>query len=157
MKIDEELDHGDIIVQKEIEIDKKDTTESLLFKLNNASVPLLLSVLETIEKTNVFPQAIKQDHRKATFTKKITKQDGFIPFEELRNALQIPSEQSIKIHNKIRGFYPWPGAWTTLPNGKRLKLISSEIKDEKLILKEIQLEGKQKTNDLNFLKEFLKN
>jgi methionyl-tRNA formyltransferase len=153
MRVDKELDHGEIIQQKEVIIGVNDTAEILLNRLNETSLPLLDFTLRTVG-TGTFPPITPQDHTVATFTRKLTKDDGFIEFDHLKNALK-GSLNSAEIHNIIRGFYPWPGAWTTLPNWKRLKLLSSEIKENKLILKEIQLEGKQKTTDLNFLTEFL--
>lgn len=154
MKMDKELDHGEIIQQKEVPIEYSDTSETLLNKLNEASLPLLDMALRTIEETGKFPPLTEQDHSKATFTRRLTKDDGFIEFDHLKNALK-GSLSSMEIHNLIRGYYPWPGAWTTLPNWKRLKLISSEIKENKLVFKEVQLEGKQKTTDLNFLTDFI--
>lgn len=153
MQMDKELDHGNIILQQEVPIFQNDTTEILLNKLNEASLPLLDRTLRTIEETGKFPPTTEQDHSKATFTRRLTKDDGFIAFDHVKNVLM--GNSSIDIHNIIRGYYPWPGAWTTLPNWKRLKLLSSEIKDNTFVLKEVQLEGKQKTSDLGFLKEFL--
>jgi methionyl-tRNA formyltransferase len=153
MQMDEELDHGNIILQQEVPILLQDTTEILLNKLNEASLPLLDRTLRAIEETGKFPPTTQQDHSKATFTRRLTKEDGFIAFDHVKNVLM--GNPSMDIHNIIRGYYPWPGAWTTLPNWKRLKLISSEIAENKMVFKEVQLEGKQKTSDLSFLKEFL--
>lgn len=153
MQMDEELDHGNIILQQEVPIEINDTSAILLNKLNEASLPLLDRAMRTVEETGKFPPTTEQNHALATFSKKLTKDDGFIAFDHIKNVLN--GVQSMDIHNLIRGYYPWPGAWTTLPNWKRLKLISSEVKENKMVLKEVQLEGKQKTSDLNFLREFL--
>lgn len=156
MRMDEELDHGEIIAQKEVNIENNDTSETLLNKLNEASLPILDKALRTIEITGKLPPMTEQDHNQATFTRRLTKDDGFINFQTLKEALIRNTKYEIlnTIHNLVRGYFPWPGAWTKLPNGKRLKLISSEIKVNKLVLREVQLEGKQKTADINFLKEF---
>ena len=153
MKMDEELDHGDIIQQKEVAIEENDTAQTLLNKLNEASLPLLDIALRTIEETGKFPPTTEQDHTKATFTHRLSKDDGFIEFDRIKEALK--GSASRQIHDLIRGYSPWPGAWTTLPNWKRLKLLSSEVKDNKLVLNEVQLEGKQKTNDQQTISQFL--
>jgi methionyl-tRNA formyltransferase len=154
MRMDKELDHGEIIQQKEVPIDIYDNVGTLLNKLNEASIPLLDIALRTIAETGKFPPITEQDHSKATFTRRLSKEDGFIAFDHLKAAIK-GSPNSFELHNLIRGYFPWPGGWTTLPNWKRLKLISSDVQGTKLILKEVQLEGKQKTSDINFLKEFL--
>ena len=171
MRMDQELDHGEIIAQKEVIIDENDTSDILLNKLNEASLPLLDKALRTIEITGQLPPMTEQENNKATFTRRLTKEDGFIEFNSLKNAITSGLESN-KVHNFIRGYFPWPGVWTTLPNGKRLKLIKSriarhpelvsgskkmlnQVQHDTLELLEVQLEGKQKTTDLNFLKEFL--
>lgn len=68
-----------------------------------------------------------QDDSQATFTKKLTRQDGFVPWEQFKPEL---------LGLKFRAFSPWPGVWTIHPNGQRLKLIALKP----LIL--VQLEGK---------------
>ncbi|KKU56716.1 MAG: Methionyl-tRNA formyltransferase [Candidatus Amesbacteria bacterium GW2011_GWA2_47_11b] len=68
-----------------------------------------------------------QDQGLATFTKKLTRQDGFIPWEQFHPE---------KLDRQFRAFIPWPGVWTTTPQGQRLKLIALQPQ----IL--VQLEGK---------------
>ena len=66
----------------------------------------------------------------------------------MRNSSEI-------IYNYFRGLYPWPGLWTLLPNGKRLKIIdmdfevtSSTTSDVviKLQVTRVQLEGKKEVD-----------
>ncbi len=117
-----------------------------------------------------------QNHALATFTRQMKKEDGFIPFRTLKKALDggemdqkdIPvivkdyyrinnHLQPSRIHglstvvyNLFRGLYPWPGVWTNINirgDEKRLKINDLELLDNKIILKKVQLEGK---NEVDF-------
>jgi methionyl-tRNA formyltransferase len=171
IKIDEELDHGDIISQGKVSIGVNDTAESLLQKLTEQAKPLLLETITYIKNNNKLPEITRQNHLLATFTKRITKQDGFIEFETIKKAVSTElSKNSLIIHNKIRAYFPWPNVWTLLPNGKRCKLISSELichpersegsslhhidssrvkrgQNDRITITQIQLEGKKATRD----------
>ena len=117
-----------------------------------------------------------QNHSQATYTRLLKKKDGFIPLSTLKKALnneplnfeEMPpilkeignwkleiSNSSEIIYNYFRGLYPWPGLWTLLPNGKRLKIIdmdfevtSSTTSDVviKLQVTRVQLEGKKEVD-----------
>jgi len=54
----------------------------------------------------------------------------------------------------FRGLYPWPGIWTTLPNGKRLKITNMYYNDEKLTIKKVQLESKNEVDFETFNKVY---
>ncbi|MBI3366103.1 hypothetical protein HY041_00545, partial [Candidatus Roizmanbacteria bacterium] len=57
------------------------------------------------------------------------------------------------IFDYFRGLYPWPGIWTfiTINNQKwRLKITDVELKNNQLILKKIQLEGKKEVDFITF-------
>jgi len=60
---------------------------------------------------------IPQDESKVTFAPSISKEECVIDW-------RLPAE---KIHNRIRGLSPVPGANTKLPDGKLLKIYQSEI------------------------------
>ncbi|MCG2691923.1 hypothetical protein L6272_03785, partial [Microgenomates group bacterium] len=81
-----------------------------------------------------------QDESQATYTHKFTKADGFIPWEKFKAGAP---------EHKIRAFFPWPGVWTTMPNGKIIKLLPKNL---------VQLESKQPITMQQFLagyKQFL--
>lgn len=90
-----------------------------------------------------------QNHSLATYTKKLTKQDGFIPFEKLKS-----KNLDLKIYNLYRGLYPWPGLWTILPNSKRLKITGMIIKNNQVKITWVQLEGKKETGFETFNKAY---
>ena len=73
MKMDSELDHGEIISQKKIDIDLNDTTESLLNKLTEQSKPLLSDIIEYIEKNSSLPPLTEQKHEDATYCGRISR------------------------------------------------------------------------------------
>ena len=76
-----------------------------------------------LEKGIISP--VPQDEAKATHAAKITKDDCAVSFDEA----------STTVHNKIRGLYPFPGAFC-YHNGKMLKLCESRV------YKEVVSEGK---------------
>jgi methionyl-tRNA formyltransferase len=181
MQMDEELDHGNSIVQKEADIEINDTEETLLEKLNQTSIPRLLDILRQVSDNQKLATTV-QHHVDATHTRRLTKDDGFIELQTIKKAMNneqltfkdLPKlQQEIfkspdtkyyipdTIHNFIRALYPWPGAWTLLPNGKRVKIISSTIQERSgdihgaLQIREIQVEGKQRTKDVSVLMENL--
>ena len=135
--MDEKVDHGKIIAQNTITIMDNDTYLSLEEKLAKLGEELFIKTLPEYINGKIIPQ--EQNDSEATFTKKFETQDGFISFDVLEAALQ--GEKAFWIHKKICALNPQPGIWT-LKNDKRMKLLESELKDNKLVLKKIQIEGK---------------
>ena len=114
IKLDEELDHGPIISQKAIKIAQKDTTDSLTEKLARIGADLLIESLPGYLSRQIKLQ--EQNHTKATYTKKITKEDGHIDLEN-------PPDTE-KLNRMIRAFFPWPGVYTKLKmKNEKLKII----------------------------------
>jgi methionyl-tRNA formyltransferase len=101
MQIDAGLDTGDILLQRELAIAPEDTAETLGPKLAAVGADLMVETLRGLESAQVRP--IPQDHSKATLAPILEKEDGRIDFE--RTAAEIS--------NRVRGFQPWPGAYTT--------------------------------------------
>jgi methionyl-tRNA formyltransferase len=145
LKMDEKMDHGPIITQFKENILHTDTSAVLRDRLFEKSAEVLVETLTPFVQGKI--KLKKQNDDEATFTKLVTKQDGFI---ELTGCDLVNAERF------IRAMQPWPGAWTLLPNGKRLKLLrahlenfsdnSQKVRDfsekPKLVLDEVQLEGK---------------
>jgi methionyl-tRNA formyltransferase len=132
IRMDEKMDHGPIVTQFKEEILDNDTSDVLRDRLFAKSADVLVETITPYTKGKI--KLKKQDDSAATYTKLVTRQDGFI---ELQGSDPCQTERF------IRAMYPWPGAWTLLPNQKRLKLIKSHLDEsEKLVLDEVQLEGK---------------
>jgi len=104
MFMDEELDKGDMIYQKEVEIDYEDTVGDLHDKLAAKGADLLLKTLIDLKKGKA-PRK-KQDDSKASYAFKIDKTLGRIDW----------SRDAREIYDLVRGVNPWPGAYTKLDN-----------------------------------------
>ncbi len=109
MKINERLDAGDILAQKEVKILPEDNAQTLHDKLSIVGAELLAETLPGYLKGEISP--IPQDDSRATYCKPITKEMGRIDWS-------LPAE---KIVNMVRAFTPWPSAYTFFKN-RRVKL-----------------------------------
>lgn len=132
IKLDEKMDHGPIITQFKEEITPNDTNESLCRRLFERSAEVLTQLIPAYVAKKITPKL--QDETKATFTKILHKEDGFIDLKK-----KSPAEAE----RFVRAMYPWPGVWTYIePEHKRLKILKVHLEEGKLILDEVQLEGK---------------
>ncbi len=146
-KMDEKVDHGPIISQKEAPIKPKERANELATRLTDISFEMLKSIFENYGDNLDKVPLREQDHSKETLTKLLTKDDGFMEISELKSQISNSPE---KVFNLFRGLHPWPGVWTKVViNGqeKRLKLTDLDYESGKLIIKKVQLEGK---NEVNF-------
>jgi len=114
MFMDEGMDTGDMLLKEEIKIEDEDTSESLYSKLSKLGSELLIKTLNKLQKGELNPQ--KQNELGATYSKILTKEMGEIDWN--KNAL--------KIHNLVRGLYPWPVAKTKL-DSKTLKIFKTKV------------------------------
>jgi methionyl-tRNA formyltransferase len=113
MIMDEKMDHGPILTQKETVISDTDDYESLSEKMSKIAGELLISTAQKWINDQIQPR--KQNDDEATYCKILTRDDGKIN----------DSQTADEIYNLYRGLNPWPGIWT-IWNGKRLKFL--EIK-----------------------------
>ena len=109
MRIDAGLDTGDILQQREELISEDDTAETLAPRLAAMGADLMVETLNGLKNGTVQPKP--QDHSKANLAPILTREDGIIDFH--RSATEI--------YNRLRGFQPWPGAFTTF-RGKQLNI-----------------------------------
>ncbi len=138
IKMDEQMDHGPAISAFKEAIRPDDTNETLRARLFNRSAEFLIDLIPNYLNGKIKPK--KQDHTKATFTKLIKKDDGFI---------KDPLGDPARAERLFRAFEPWPGIWTEVKILRdeeikllRLKILKLHLKNEKLIFDEVQLEGK---------------
>lgn len=131
IRMSEQLDKGDIVAQKEIAIERDDTRLTLYQKLYKAGADLLVQTLPQIARGDI--SARQQPPGDYFYARRITREDGFVPWEEFFRGATV---DSITLDKKFRAFSGWPGVWTKTPQGKRLKLIALK---PKII---VQLEGK---------------
>ena len=64
-------------------------------------------------------QFTKQGDSEATYAPKLRKADGLIDWRQ----------SSVKIHNRVRGLLPWPGAYAYY-NDKHLKILQTQVLDD---------------------------
>jgi methionyl-tRNA formyltransferase len=116
MRIDAGLDTGDILLQKEVPINSVDTAETLAPTLAAIGADLMVDTLCGLQAGTIKP--CLQDQAKATLAPILTKADGRIDF-------QLAAQE---ISNRLRGFQPWPGAFTTF-RGKNLHIWDAAVSD----------------------------
>ncbi|MCM8833305.1 MAG: methionyl-tRNA formyltransferase [Candidatus Omnitrophica bacterium] len=165
IKMDENIDTGNIIHQKEVEILPLDNAFTLKNRLSILAADVLYKAIEIIKQDGkTYPQ-----EGEASYARKLKKQDGLIKW-------QNPAE---KIHNLVRGVIIWPTAYTYLSinsTKKLVKIYKTEIgqregkfgKEGEIIkiekdyievacgegtikIKELQLEGKKRMTVSQFL------
>ena len=114
MQISEDLDAGKVIKCFEVSINKNDNKSSLEKKLTKISILNLEKVITDFYSNKTIP--IDQEHGKASYCKKILKEDSIINFEE----------SAEKIFAKFRAYNEWPGICFTHKN-KVIKIHGLEI------------------------------
>jgi methionyl-tRNA formyltransferase len=133
------LDSGPIIAEKELSIDINDTKDILRNNLILEGGQLLVKVLPNIIKKDITPTP--QDESKATYCKKIKKEDGEI------NPNGNPKEN----WSKYRAYFGWPGVFF-FKNGKRIKITKAKYENDSFIIERVIPEGKKETDfkNINF-------
>ena len=114
MKINEELDSGPVSNTYKIKLDQNLNAKEVSEKLALIAADKILDVVDEIfeGKSNF----VDQDNSKATYAKKINKNEGQIDWKS----------DALKIIGKINGLYPSPGAFFNF-NGQRYKILKAEI------------------------------
>jgi len=160
MRIDEGLDTGDMLLQREMAIAAEDISPTLAPRMAAIGAELMIETLRGLQSGSIRPQ--KQADSQATLAPVLKKEDGKIDF----------SRSAQEIYNRFRGFQPWPGAFTSFrgkrlgitamrpasEEGRRLQLL---VKDGQLFagcgdsrtieLLEVQPEGKKRISAKDFL------
>jgi methionyl-tRNA formyltransferase len=162
MRIDGGLDTGDILLQREMPIAHEDTADTLAPRLAAVGADLMVETVRAIETGQAHPTS--QDHSQATVAPLLKKEDGRMDF----------SRSAEELFNRLRGFQPWPGAFTTfkmktlqvhrakpLPPAARLTPRSIAVDGSHLLvgcaggtaldLIEIQIEGKRRMTAQEFI------
>jgi methionyl-tRNA formyltransferase len=157
MVMDEKMDHGPLIAQFPFSIDqhwKSPDYYQSAFDLVREN--LTETLVDFIEKKST-PIA-QPDISPTPVAKQLRREHGFVPLPTLLSLLHgeapatpIPFFEKIQLettpaslYNMWRGFYPWPGLWTTITKKgqeKRLKLLELSLTDGKLSIESVQIEG----------------
>lgn len=167
MKMGIGLDTGDMISQASVPLAEDETGGSLFDRLADLGADLLVKTLPSIfDRTAVYePQP---EESPTPYVGMITKQMGLLDFHK----------DAEELERLIRGMDPWPSAYTFL-NGKSLKVWKAAVEQkvsgseepgtivntdkegihvacgqDRLVLKEIQLEGKKRMDAAAFLRGY---
>ena len=117
MQMAKGMDTGDILLQKEVVLEEKETGGSLFDRLMETGAELIVEVLPKIEAGELTP--VVQKEELATYAGKITKDMGNIDF----------AKSAVTIERLIRGLNPWPSAFTHY-KGKILKIWEADVVSE---------------------------
>ena len=163
-QMNEGVDTGDILLQKEYYLAKDETGASLFDRLCDLGAEAIVETIDMIEKGTVCP--VKQNEDEATHAKMLSKAMGKIDF----------TMEAVKIERLIRGLNSWPSAYTYY-KGKTMKIWGANVcetgnftenkpgtviaKDKEsftvlcgndsLRIYDVQLEGKKRMNVKDFL------
>jgi methionyl-tRNA formyltransferase len=164
MRIDEGLDTGPILLAERRMIAPEETAADLYESLAEVGARLMVKTLHGLAEGTITPVA--QDDAKATLAPILTREDGAIDF----------ARGARNIHDRWRGFQPWPGAWTML-RGKKLTVHRMRVgaepgitagmvemrgeamvvgcgDGEAVVFDEVQMEGKRRMGAGEFLRGF---
>lgn len=134
-KLDEVVDHGPILAQKEFNLTGHETTEKLKTSLFKLGSEMMDSILQKIEKGEKLDEKMQTENKE--YTKKLTRESGFIDLNNPPDPKQLD--------RMIRAYYPWPNVWL------RVDLLGRERFIKLLPENKVQVEGKNIVDYRNFI------
>jgi methionyl-tRNA formyltransferase len=162
MHLDQGLDTGEILLQRELPIGPEQTAEELFPLLATSGASLMIETLKGLEEGTIQP--VSQDDAQASLAPILEREDALVDF----------ARSASEIYNRWRGFQPWPGAYTffrgkkltlhrLIPAGsvdappgelimERDRLFVASGSATRLELLEVQLEGKKRMPVADFLR-----
>lgn len=155
MQMNERMDEGDLLLQRETPIGPEETYGELQARLAELGAEALRAALDALSSGTLDP--VPQDPARATLAPIIRKEDGLIDWA-------LPAGDIVR---RVRGFNPWPSAFTRLPDGRILKIhraraaagggaeapgtvvaaggqIAVATGDGLLLIEELQIEGRRR-------------
>ena len=175
MRLDEDMDHGPIVAQEEVTVDEWPVYEDFEEMMARKGAQLLARVLPDWVAGKIKEK--EQDHSKATYTKKITKEDGLLDSATMNIVLNnaasrhealydaMDSGNAYAAFRKIQAFHEWPQAYLFVErDGKkiRVKVTQASFKKDpanksgKLIIEKVIPEGKKEMSYEDFTRGYLK-
>jgi methionyl-tRNA formyltransferase len=162
MRIDAGLDTGKMLLKSETEIGGEETAPELSARLALTGARLLIETMHGLEACTITPES--QDHAQHSLAPILKKEDGLIDW----------SQPAARIHARVRGFQPWPGAYTAfrgqtlniarcrvaemappaapgsvcLPDRKRLLVVCGA--GSALEIQEVQIQGRNRVDAASF-------
>jgi methionyl-tRNA formyltransferase len=117
MRVVEPLDAGDMLGKATRLIGPDETSDVVERDLAELGAALLVDVVERIAAGPISEEP--QDDMLSTYAPRLTKEEGLVDW----------SLPAVYLHNRVRGLYPWPHAYTYL-EGRRLILLKSAVDDQ---------------------------
>jgi methionyl-tRNA formyltransferase len=166
MWLDEGLDTGDVLLERRLPLGPDTTAPEVFARLAPMGAELMVDTLADMTEGSLSRKP--QDNTNATMAPILTREDGRIDFA---------ARTAREIYDRWRGFYPWPGAYASF-RGKRFlvhrmkvvhaasglacgaldwatgDLLVGAAEGTTLVLDEVQLEGKQRLNGMEFVRGF---
>jgi methionyl-tRNA formyltransferase len=101
MQIDAGMDTGPMLLRRELEIEPDETEPDLAVRMSAAGAELIAETLLRFDRGEISP--VPQDAKNASYAPILKKENGRIDWNR-------PAPQ---IYNRMRGFTPWPGSFST--------------------------------------------
>jgi methionyl-tRNA formyltransferase len=114
MRIDAGLDTGDILLARETAIGVDENAIELGARLSLMGAELLIETLDGLASGTIIPR--KQNASEATFAPILRREDGLLDW----------NLSALEVYNRVRGFLPWPGAYTSF-RGNRLNVWCARV------------------------------
>jgi methionyl-tRNA formyltransferase len=114
MQMDVGMDTGPVLWRETVDIGPDETGGELFARLSALSGDLVRNTIPRFVRGELSPAP--QPEQGVTHARMITKADGALDFSQSAQA----------VHDRARGFYPWPGAYTGIA-GKRIKVHRTEL------------------------------
>lgn len=132
--LDEEMDHGPILIQDKFKIHPEMQKIDLGKILFEHGTDLFIDNLKLILDKDIIPK--EQNHTEATYTKKIKKEDGLV---DIRH--DLPKS----MWNKYRAYFGWPGIYFFDSNKKRIKITKAHFDETQntFVIEKVIPEGKK--------------
>jgi len=116
MSMNEGMDEGDILLQRELPIESGEHAPALAGRMASCGAELLLETLDRLDSGILAPRV--QDHEQASYAPRLTPADGSYD----------PRLTAQEIEGRVRGFDPWPGVWAGIGE-RRLRLLEARALD----------------------------
>jgi methionyl-tRNA formyltransferase len=115
MLMEEALDSGPVLAQADTPISPCETTGELTGRLADLGAELLAATLPAWMAGRLQPRP--QDEGRVTWAPRLSTADGRLDWTAAAQTLE----------RRVRAMNPWPGAWTDLPDGRRLKILAASV------------------------------
>ncbi len=120
MLLDEGLDTGPVLAQRQAHIARDETTDTLTSRLFEMGADLAIEVLRGLAEGTMFPQAQREED--ATMSTRLDREAGRIDWSATAEQIAL----------MVRAYHPWPGTFTTW-NGRTIKILEASAVPNKRV------------------------